>query len=238
MLPHTLLLSFDWEELICSSPLNLNLQLKSSLRFNPDCQLCPRLTSFLDQIRLDYPDYHAKPVPAFGEVGSRLLIVGLAPGMHGANATGRPFTGDYAGILLYETLYRFGFSNQSTSIHRNDGLELSGCRITNAVKCLPPANKPVSVEVNQCNSFLKSELDDLPDDGIVLALGTIAHKAIVKAMDLKQADYRFAHDTVHRIADKLLIDSYHCSRYNVQTGRLTTEMFHQLFDKIKILLDE
>jgi len=194
------------------------------------------LAGFLDQVSIQYPDYHARPVAAFGQLGSPLLIVGLAPGMHGANATGRPFTGDYAGILLYETLYKYGFSNQPVSTHRNDELQLTDCRITNAVKCLPPANKPISSEVNQCNAFLINELEDLLDGSVILALGTIAHKAVVKALRKKQVDYPFVHGAVHQIAGRLLVDSYHCSRYNIQTRRLTADMFHHVFARIKILL--
>ncbi|MEE9424531.1 MAG: uracil-DNA glycosylase [Methylococcales bacterium] len=212
--------------------------LKSHSRFDANCRQCPRLAAFLDQVSLKYPDYHARPVAPYGPAESSLLIVGLAPGMHGANATGRPFTGDYAGILLYEALYQFGFSNQSQSIHLNDGLQLTDCRITNAVKCLPPDNKPVSSEVNQCNTYLMRELSDLADGSVILALGTIAHKAVIKAMQLRQADFHFAHNTVHQLSGKVLVDSYHCSRYNVNTKRLTTEMFHEVFKRIRTLLDE
>ncbi|HFD13616.1 MAG TPA: uracil-DNA glycosylase [Crenotrichaceae bacterium] len=212
--------------------------MESCLRFDINCRLCPRLSDFLDQVSLKHPHYHARPVDAFGPLGADLLIVGLAPGMHGANATGRPFTGDYAGILLYETLYQFGFSNQAVSTHCDDGLELFNCRITNAVKCLPPANKPVSSEINQCNAYLARELNDLSEGSVILALGTIAHKAVIKAAGMKQAEHPFAHNTVHPFADKILVDSYHCSRYNVQTRRLTTPMFHQVFRRIQTLLAE
>ncbi|MEE9345615.1 MAG: uracil-DNA glycosylase [Methylococcales bacterium] len=212
--------------------------LKSHSRFDANCRQCPRLANFLDQVSLKYPDYHARPVATFGSAESRLLIVGLAPGMHGANATGRPFTGDYAGILLYEALYQFGFSNQAQSIHLNDGLQLTDCRITNAVKCLPPANKPISSEVNQCNTFLMREIGDLADGSVILALGTVAHKAVVKALQLRQVDFPFAHNTAHQLSGKVLVDSYHCSRYNVNTKRLTTEMFHDVFKRIRTLLAE
>ena len=211
--------------------------LKSHPRFDDNCRLCPRLATFLDQVSLKFPDYHAHPVAPFGPLESRLLIVGLAPGMHGANATGRPFTGDYAGILLYEALYQFGFSNQAKSTHLDDGLQLVDCRITNAVKCLPPANKPISTEVNQCNTFLKRELGDLAEGSVILALGTIAHKAVVKALQLKQVNYPFAHNSVHQLPGKVLVDSYHCSRYNVHTKRLTTTMFNDVFSRIRTLLD-
>ncbi|MEE9413434.1 MAG: uracil-DNA glycosylase [Methylococcales bacterium] len=212
--------------------------LKLDPRFDVNCRLCPRLANFLDQVSLKHPDYHARPVAPFGAAESRLLIVGLAPGMHGANATGRPFTGDYAGILLYEALYQFGFSNQMQSTHVNDGLQLTDCRITNAVKCLPPENKPISSEVNQCNHFLTRELGDLADGSVILALGTIAHKAVVKAMQLRQVEYPFAHNSVHQLSAKVLVDSYHCSRYNINTRRLTTEMFHDVFKRIRALLDQ
>ncbi|MCH9699023.1 MAG: uracil-DNA glycosylase [Gammaproteobacteria bacterium] len=206
--------------------------------FDQHCRQCPRLSDFLDQVGLDYPEYHARPVAPFGAEQSRLLIVGLAPGLHGANATGRPFTGDHAGILLYETLFQFGFSNQPQSRHRDDGLQLIDCRITNAVKCLPPANKPVGSEVDQCNSFLKAELLSVPENGAILALGLIAHRAVIKALNLKQAEFPFKHHTVRRVTDRFLIDSYHCSRYNTQTKRLTVEMFQNVFETIKTCLGQ
>lgn len=205
-------------------------------QFDQHCRRCPRLSEFLDQVGLDYPDYHSRPVAPFGPEQSRLLIVGLAPGLHGANATGRPFTGDYAGILLYETLFQFGFSNQPKSTHRDDGLQLIDCRITNAVKCLPPANKPVGSEIDQCNSFLKHELQKAPKSGSILALGMIAHRAVIKALGLKQSDYPFKHHSVYKVNDRFLVDSYHCSRYNTQTKRLTVEMFQDVFETIKTCL--
>ena len=181
--------------------------------FDPSCVRCPRLSAYLQQVRERYPDYHAGPVPAFGDNAPFLLIVGLAPGLHGANATGRPFTGDFAGILLYETLYRYGFSNQANATHKTDGLELKNCRITNAVKCLPPDNKPSGAEINTCNTYLSEEIAALAGRMIILALGRIAHNAVVKAMALKQKDFPFGHGRCHRpSADKWLLDSYHCSR--------------------------
>lgn len=202
--------------------------------FNPACEECPRLAPFLAQIRQDYPDYHGRPVPAFGDSDPNLLIVGLAPGMHGANATGRPFTGDFAGILLYETLHRFGFATQPVSNHREDGLELIRCRITNAVKCLPPQNKPTTEEIQRCNPYLQNELALLREGAVILALGTIAHKAVLKAEGLKQSAYPFAHLAVHPLpSGHTLVDSYHTSRYNIQTRRLTTSMFHQVFETIR-----
>jgi uracil-DNA glycosylase family 4 len=203
---------------------------KNALKFDPDCRNCARLAEFLDQTSVKYPGYHARPVPAFGDSGARLLIVGLAPGMHGANATGRPFTGDYAGILLYQTLFDFGFSNHPESVSCDDGLRLTGCRITNAVKCLPPGNKPQLEEVRNCNRYLHAEISALPRPGVIIALGKIAHDAVLRALDLRLSAYPFAHAQLHRLSTtRLLIDSYHCSRYNTQTRRLTPEMFAQVF---------
>ncbi|MCP3869473.1 MAG: uracil-DNA glycosylase [Gammaproteobacteria bacterium] len=206
--------------------------------FDPDCRRCPRLSAFLDEVKLERPDYHARPVAPFGDPSARLLIVGLAPGMHGANATGRPFTGDFAGILLYQTLHRFGYSSASESLSAHDGLTLKNCRVTNAVKCLPPQNKPVGSEVVNCNVFLRGELHSLPGDGVILALGGIAHNAVLKALGVRQSKYRFGHNRVHELPeDRLLIDSYHCSRYNTQTRRLTPEMFDAVFQQVESLLD-
>jgi uracil-DNA glycosylase family 4 len=193
------------------------------------CRRCGRLAAFLDQVRDQYPDYFARPVPSFGDSEARLLIVGLAPGMHGANATGRPFTGDYAGILLYQTLFECGFANRPVSEAIDDGLKLKDCRITNAVRCLPPKNKPSTQEIDTCNSFLAGELALLPSSGLVLALGTIAHRAVLKAMNLKLSAFAFSHGAKHRLPGELvLLDSYHCSRYNTQTRRLTEDMFRNV----------
>lgn len=201
--------------------------------FDPACTLCPRLAANLQQVREDFPDYHARPVPSFGVKTPRLLIVGLAPGFHGANATGRPFTGDYAGILLYKTLHQFGFASQPEATHADDGLRLVNCRITNAVKCLPPANKPTGVEINTCNRYLRDELLALEEGAVVLALGRIAHNAVIKALELRQKDFPFAHAAEHEVAEKLwLVDSYHCSRYNTHTRRLTEKMFYIIFNNI------
>jgi len=200
--------------------------------FDLNCRQCPRLATFLDQVKEQYPDYHARPVPPFGVDDPKLLIIGLAPGMHGANATGRPFTGDHAGILLYKALYKFGFSNQETGINANDGLELINCRISNAVKCLPPANKPTGEEINICNQFLSAELETLLPGTVIMALGLIAHKAILKGLNLKQKDYPFGHGNIVALQNgRWLVDSYHCSRYNTQTRRLTEEMFFDIFKK-------
>lgn len=203
--------------------------------FSTNCKRCPRLAKFLKQIRHKYPDYYAKPVPAFGDDNARLLIVGLAPGMHGANATGRPFTGDAAGILLYKTLFKYGFASKSESLP-GDHLQLPNCRITNAVKCLPPQNKPSSAEINTCNIWLQQELNTLPDGFVIIALGAIAHKAVIKALDLKQAEHKFSHGAEHRLNHGVLIDSYHCSRYNTQTRRLTPEMFEAIFKRAQSIL--
>ncbi len=205
--------------------------------FDSTCRDCPRLAAFLDAIKEKNPDYYCKPVPPFGDASARFLIVGLAPGMHGANRTGRPFTGDHAGFLLYETLHAFGFSNQAEATAVDDGLELLDCRITNAVKCLPPDNKPVGAEINTCNSYLANELRLLPNNSVMLALGGIAHSAIIRALSLRQADYPFGHAAEHELAEGLLLlDSYHCSRYNTKTRRLSDEMFRAVFARARELL--
>lgn len=198
------------------------------------CRACPRLSQFLAEVRDRHPDYHAAPVPAFGDPRARLLIVGLAPGMHGANRTGRPFTGDYAGILLYETLHRFGFADRPESVSRDDGLALKGCRITNAVKCLPPENKPETDEIRSCNRYLAVELTAAREAKVILALGLVAHKAVLMALGLRQSALAFGHGSRHLLPDgRVLIDSYHCSRYNTQTRRLTAEGFHDVFRLIR-----
>jgi len=204
--------------------------------FDRGCRACPRLAGFLDAVNSRHPDYYCRPVPPFGDPSARLLIVGLAPGMHGANRTGRPFTGDHAGILLYETLHKFGFSSAAESRSADDGLELLDCRITNAVKCLPPDNKPVGAEINTCNRFLANELATLAPGSVVLALGGIAHRAVVRARGLRQAEYKFAHAADHHLGSFCLLDSYHCSRYNTNTGRLTPAMFDAVFERARELL--
>lgn len=206
--------------------------------FDQDCRQCDRLANFLCDVKQQYPTYHSRPVAPFGDPNAQLLIVGLAPGMHGANATGRPFTGDYAGLLLYETLHEFGYSNQVLSESLNDGLTLKNCRITNAVKCLPPQNKPVGTEINQCNHYLAAELNALPKPAVILALGTIAHQAVLKGYQLKAASAAFGHNASHSLDhSRFLVDSYHTSRYNINTKRLTKSMFTQVFDTIGRLLD-
>jgi uracil-DNA glycosylase family 4 len=185
-------------------------------------------------VKIKYPDYHARPVAPFGDKNAQLLIVGLAPGMHGANATGRPFTGDPSGLLLYETLFSFGYSNHKESVSSNDGFQLKNCRITNAVKCLPPQNKPTGSEVNQCNHFLTEEIKCLPENAVIMVLGGIAHQAVLKAYSLKLTAAKFGHNKSYQLPDgKLLVSSYHCSRYNLQTKRLTKAMFADVFETIK-----
>jgi uracil-DNA glycosylase family 4 len=207
--------------------------------FDPECRRCPRLAGFLDEVQEQHPDYFCKPVPAFGDQDARLLIVGLAPGKHGANATGRPFTGDYAGVLLYQTLYEFGLSTTAESLNADDGLELLNCRITNAVKCLPPDNKPSTEEIRVCNQFLKAELDGLPAGSVLIALGSIAHNAILRAQGLKLSAYKFGHAHRHELPSGLImIDSYHCSRYNTQTRRLTGDMFRAVFRDAQDILQQ
>jgi len=207
-------------------------------KFSTKCRQCSRLVDFLAQVKQDHPDYYTKPVPAFGDDDPHLLIVGLAPGLHGANRTGRPFTGDHAGILLYQTLHKYGFSSAPVSESSHDGLQLLNCRITNAVKCLPPQNKPTGLEVQTCNGYLKDEIEQLEEGSLILALGTLAHNAVIRAMALKQKDYPFGHERLHSLPiGYALLDSYHCSRYNTQTKRLTESMFYQVFAKARQWVD-
>ena len=204
-------------------------------KFSIACRKCQRLGKFLDEVKASYPDYHARPVPAFGDVAPKLLIIGLAPGMHGANRTGRPFTGDFAGIMLYKTLYKYGFSNYEESVSATDSLRLIGCRITNAVKCLPPGNKPKPNEIRNCNGYLSAEIASFVagEGRALLALGTVAHRAGLIALGLKSKAYPFGHGIIHTLPNNLtLYDSYHCSRYNTQTKRLNVRMFEQVFEKI------
>lgn len=201
--------------------------------FDPSCTRCPRLGEALARVRLEHPAYHARPVAPFGDQGARLLIVGLAPGLHGANRTGRPFTGDHAGALLYRTLHRFGFASGPASTNAEDGLQLIGCRITNAVKCWPPANKPLPEEVRSCNGFLRVDLARLASKSAVLALGTIAHGAVLRALDLSPRPLPFLHGARYILPGGLILhDSYHCSRYNTQTRRLTDAMFEDVVGRI------
>jgi uracil-DNA glycosylase family 4 len=202
--------------------------------FSTACRRCPRLARHLDRVREAHPEYHARPVEPFGPAEASLLVVGLAPGMHGANRTGRPFTGDHAGILLYETLHRYGFASRPVSEGARDGLQLTHCRITNAVKCLPPANRPRPDEVRRCNGYLREEMNVLPDGAAILALGVIAHGAVVAATGSRNALHPFRHGARHALARGIvLFDCYHCSRYNTQTRRLTPAMFNRVFDAIR-----
>ncbi len=206
--------------------------------FDPNCKKCTRLVKFLADVKSKHPDYHAAPVKPFGSKGSKLLIVGLAPGMHGANASGRPFTGDFAGLMLYRLLYEFGFSNQPESVARNDDLELINCTITNAVKCLPPGNKPVAEEISNCSEYLRAEMDQVPQPKVILALGHIAHNAVLRGLGLPIKAHRFVHNVVHELPDcRFLVDSYHCSRYNINTKRLTEPMFRDVFQNVRRLMD-
>jgi uracil-DNA glycosylase family 4 len=208
----------------------------STAGFDPQCRLCPRLAAYLDAGRCEHAGYHCAPVAPFGCDTPRLLIVGLAPGFHGANATGRPFTGDHAGLLLYRTLHEFGWSTAPESRHRDDGLQLVGARITNAVKCVPPGNKPTPAEIRQCNGYLAAELSALASVRVILALGGIAHGAVLRALGLRARDFAFAHAGEHALpGSRTLLDSYHCSRYNTQTRRLTPAMFRQIFERIAVL---
>ncbi|HVC57647.1 MAG TPA: uracil-DNA glycosylase [Stellaceae bacterium] len=191
-----------------------------------DCPLCPRLVAFRAAQRLAHPDWCNAPVAPFGEAGAELLIVGLAPGLRGANRTGRPFTGDFAGDLLYRTLLKFGFAAGSYAAHVADGLQLRRVRITNAVRCVPPQNRPEPSEIAACRPFLASELAAMPRLRALLALGTIAHNAVLAARELKRSRYPFAHAALHALPDGVILaDSYHCSRLNTNTGRLTPAMF-------------
>ncbi len=207
--------------------------LPATATYDEDCRRCGRLAGFLREVRVAHPTYWCRPVPPFGETAARLVVVGLAPGMHGANASGRPFTGDHAGILLYETLHAYGFASGPVATARGDGLRLTGCRITNAVKCLPPGNKPLPSEVRACNPFLAADLRTVPEGGAVLALGRVAHEASLRALDLAASHAAFAHGARHPLPGRrALFDSYHCSRYNTNTRRLTPAMFRAVFDAV------
>jgi uracil-DNA glycosylase family 4 len=195
-----------------------------------DCPLCPRLAAFRAAQRLAHPDWFNAPVSSFGDAAPELLIVGLAPGLRGANRTGRPFTGDFAGDLLYHTLLKFGLAVGSYDAHAEDGLELRRARITNAVRCVPPQNKPEASELGACRRFLAAELAALPDLRAILALGAIAHGQVLTARGLRRASYPFVHGAMHELPDGMVLaDSYHCSRLNTNTGRLTEAMFEAVF---------
>lgn len=208
-----------------------------------DCGLCPRLAAFRADNQEKHPDFFNAPVPSFYEAkpvsgGAQLLIVGLAPGLRGANRTGRPFTGDYAGDLLYATLVEYGFAEGTYRADPNDGLRLMNCRITNAVRCVPPKNAPTPAEVNTCRRFLTGEFDALSDLKAIVALGGVAHRSVIAGYGLRQAAFPFGHGVLHRLPDgPVLADSYHCSRYNTNTGRLTADMFRAVFADVRRLID-
>ncbi|MGE4220458.1 MAG: uracil-DNA glycosylase [Alphaproteobacteria bacterium] len=200
----------------------------------PDCPLCPRLVGFRNANRAAFPDFHNDPVPSFGPLSARVLVIGLAPGLKGANRTGRPFTGDYAGDLLYPTLLRFGFAEGRYGREAGDGLRLTDCRITNAVRCVPPENKPTGDEAATCRPFLAAEIAAMPHLAAMVALGAVAHRAALAALGLRQAPWPFAHGAMHALpGGRLLADSYHCSRYNTNTGRLTPAMFESVFAAVR-----
>ena len=202
-----------------------------------DCPLCPRLVAFREANRAREPLWHNAPVPPFGDITARLLIVGLAPGMQGANRTGRPFTGDYAGDLLYATLLEYGFARGSYQARPDDGLKLVDCRIANAVHCVPPQNKPLPAEINTCRQFLIANLGTMPKLRAIIALGRIAHDSVLKPLKLKASQAPFGHGAVHQAGPFKLYDSYHCSRYNTNTGVLTPDMFRSVFARVKADLD-
>ena len=201
-----------------------------------DCRICPRLAAYRDENRTTEPGWFNAPVPCFGDPQAELLIVGLAPGVTGANRTGRPFTGDWAGDLLYQTLAKFGFSKGVYDKHINDGLRLRNCMITNAVRCVPPQNKPVGAEINNCRPFLAARLASLLKLKIVLSLGKISHDSVLRATNTKLRDAPFGHATAYQLPDFTLVSSYHCSRYNTNTGRLTEAMFEDVFMDIRARL--
>jgi uracil-DNA glycosylase family 4 len=199
-----------------------------------NCPLCPRLADFRAANRIKYPDYFNNPVPGFGSLDVRLLIVGLAPGVHGANRTGRPFTGDYAGDLLYSTLKKHGLARGDYEARADDGFTLHDCAIANSVACVPPENKPLPVEVNTCRQFLSAKIAAMPNLRAVLTLGQIAHNSICSALGVKKSTYKFGHGAKHRTGKLTLVASYHCSRYNTNTGVLTAEMFDEAVKEAKL----
>ena len=198
-----------------------------------DCPLCPRLVAFREQARARNPDWFNAPVPSFGDPNGRLLIVGLAPGMQGANRTGRPFTGDYAGDLLYATLLQYGFAKGVYQARPDDGFTLVDCRIGNAVHCVPPQNKPLPIEINTCRQFLASKVATMPNLRALVVLGRVAHESTLKVLGLRAGAAPFSHGAVHRAGALTLYDSYHCSRYNTNTRVLTPEMFRSVFARVR-----
>jgi uracil-DNA glycosylase len=212
--------------------------LKKSALYDHGCTACPRLAKFLAAGREEYPEYFNAPVPPFGDPNGRLVLVGLAPGFHGANASGRPFTGDHAGILLYRTMHAFGFASAPVSTSADDDLRLIDCRINNSVKCVPPENKPLPQEIKTCNHYLAADLKSMSKPSVLLALGSVAHSATLAAFGLKLKDYKFGHAAEYRLPNgHVLLDTYHCSRYNTQTRRLTEEMFTKIFARARHLLN-
>jgi uracil-DNA glycosylase len=210
---------------------------RATAKVGRDCPLCPRLKEFRDGWRRSEPTWFNAPVPSFGPTTARLLIVGLAPGLQGANRTGRPFTGDYAGVLLYDTLARFGFTHGTFGAHPDDGLELVDARITNAVRCVPPENKPTGPEITTCRQFLTATIAEMPNLTAIVALGRIAHDSVVAAHGQRPKAAKFGHGASHALGAVTLFSSYHCSRYNTNTGVLTPEMFRAVFAKVRASLD-
>lgn len=209
----------------------------STTLYDESCRRCHRLAAFLDEVKAEHPTYFCKPVPPFGSDPAKVLVVGLAPGLHGANATGRPFTGDWCSDLLYGTLHRYGFATQPQSIHAADGQRLLECRVTNAVKCLPPGNKPTPEEVSNCRSFLAREIEVI-QPMVIVCLGAVSHQAVLRCLStsvegFRASAYKFAHGAEHRLAQYIVIDSYHPSRYNTNTGRLTPAMFEDIFRAVR-----
>ncbi|MGY9004408.1 MAG: uracil-DNA glycosylase [Rhodospirillales bacterium] len=209
-------------------------KLKKTSEPSANCMLCPRLSKYRSENKEKYPEYFNAPVPSFGDSSAELIIVGLAPGLKGANWSGRPFTGDYAGDLLYATLAKFGFTQGEYGARADDGLSLNKIRITNAVRCAPPQNKVVAHEINACAPYLDADLKSLSKLKAILALGTVAHGALLKVLKLRKKDYLFGHNVRHELPNGvILFDSYHCSRYNTNTGRLTERMFQDVFRNIQ-----
>lgn len=206
---------------------------QKALEPSHNCPICPRLVAFRETARSSWPEWHNGPVPSFGLPTAKLLIVGLAPGLKGANRTGRPFTGDYAGDLLYSTLIEFGFATGQFDARPDDGLKLINCLITNAVRCVPPENKPTPAEIAACRPFLINTMAVMPALRGILALGKISHDSVLRALGVPLAAYKFAHGAQHAINGLVVYDSYHCSRYNTNTGVLTTKMFHDVFAAIR-----
>jgi uracil-DNA glycosylase family 4 len=198
-----------------------------------DCTLCPRLARYRAELRFEHPDWHNNPVDSFGDPRASLLVVGLAPGVRGANRTGRPFTGDFAGDLLYSTLIRYGFARGEFRGCPDDGLELVGCMVTNAVRCVPPENKPVGAEINACRPYLAGRIAALPELTSIVTLGKIAHDSTVRALGGRLKEHPFAHGDATTLGNYAITSSYHCSRYNTNTGRLTEKMFHGVFQTVR-----